>query len=357
MKAALLDELDTIAYLYRQSLYRDVCVRSGVLLESHFRDLYERAVSVMSADVLASHLARLARERAKENPKLRGEAADWSLVNLLVVCRHREVRVCLESLFPEALSHLDWKSLEWVAVTRNNAAHGDKSQTTEHDAWRCKVEVERCLRFFDQGVEPSAAFARAKVFPNFYDAITAATPLIAKELSGQPLIHLRLLGLTLSEAWGQTINQVVPALFRGEKGTRLHLDLAMLDSEWPELARLNKHWPLEARQSEEKILAQAPDVVKRSPAGFRIRLFKYRNHPTYHGFIANDNIVVGSTCRMLEGRAKGTNASYFGVRKGAGDLEQFLVDEMSAAWKEATHGETGAVVDVSSPGTEVKFVS
>ncbi len=39
MKAALLDELDTIAYLYRQSLYRDVCVRSGVLLESHLHCL------------------------------------------------------------------------------------------------------------------------------------------------------------------------------------------------------------------------------------------------------------------------------------------------------------------------------
>ena len=346
MKTSIANQLEDLAYHYRHGSFRDVCLHAGVLLEEQLRALYDRAVAALARDVVESHRAMVVDEA-----KLPVDSAKWSLGQLVRVCQRTDIRSQLEIQHPGAPSRMHWSSLEWVSELRNKAAHAGTYECTERDAWVCKMEAEYHVRLFDYEVDVPAIFARAKVFPNFYDALAVAVPLLTADLVVHPKARIRLLGLTLSQAWHTMVNHVIPTFRGGEHPICLQVDFAMLDPEWPGLASLDPLWPIEAQQAAAYIPRAAPEFVQAAPPGLRIRLFKYQHHPTYHGIIVNENVAIGSTCKIRDGRATGTGANYFGVRRESGDIETFLVEEMRDAWGAASHGETDAVLDVSSPGS------
>ena len=346
MKNSVADQLDDLGYHYRHGSYKEVCVRSGALIEGHLRELYLRAAQKMPPEAVAALISSLKDSGPGGTPE------KWTLGQLVRICQRSEVQAALHVEYPDVLKRIGWDSLQWVSGHRNKAAHDGDYAPTARDALLCKTEAERLILLFDDGAEPATPFARSVVYPSFYEAVGAAVPLLTQALATESTIRVRLLGLTLSQAWHSVANQLVPALKRRRDPVSLVVDLAMLDPDWPEVANLHPLWPTEARHSADYIPAAAPDFVRQAPPGLRVRLFQYRHMPTYHGLIVNGNIAIGSACKMKGGRATGTEARYFAVRAESGDLEQFLVEEMCDAWDEASHGDTGAVVDVSSPGTE-----
>ena len=345
MKSSVANHLEDLGYHYRHGSYKEVCVRAGALLENQLCDIYKCAAPMMSQEVALAHVASLKDSGLGTKPER------WSLGQLVRICQRSEVQVVLQEVYPHVIKRVGWDSLLWVAELRNKAAHGVEDTPSPHDALLAKSEAERFSWLFDDGIEPSVPFARAVVYPNFYDAVGAVVPLLSQALAAEPTIRIRVLGLTLSKAWHSVANQIMPTLRRRRNPPALLVDLAMLDPDWPEVRNLHPLWQAEARHAADYIPNAAPDFVRHAAPGLRMRLFKYRHTPTYHGLIVNSNIAIGSASTMKGGRATGAEARYFAVRREAGDLEQFLVEEMCDAWDEASGRDTAAVVDVSSPGT------
>lgn len=149
-----------------------------------------------------------------------------------------------------------------------------------------------------------------RIFPDFISAAVAMRDAILEALSRKQSVRIRALGMSMGHAWPFLSSVLLPVLQSQEQKV-VHLEVAMLDGHWDELARLNPYWAVRANAHHDEIVRFVEsNREKLLNKGWRVDIYRYRHVPNWHGILLDDDKLFLSTCSWKDDILMGAENQY-----------------------------------------------
>jgi hypothetical protein len=149
-----------------------------------------------------------------------------------------------------------------------------------------------------------------RVYSDFYEASNQIREEILSKLARKRHIRIRALGMSMDHAWRFLANTITP-LLDDDTDQKIELDIAILDSRWDELPKINQSWAALAESNYMEILRYLRDNAKSLAAkGWEITVHRYSYMPNWHGILIDSDSLFMSTCFWKNGKLTGAENQY-----------------------------------------------
>ncbi len=313
----------SLADLRAAGQHSELCLRTGIQLESFLHDLYLEARGTLGAAEKREHDLGM-KEAVSGRP-----SDHWSLGELTRVLFDSDLVSRLEVLYGQRSRELNPAVLDRIRFLRNEAAHGNPYRHTAEDADFALMHFQLVLRSFGKLRKKNELLRAANVVSSLSEAEPLLERMVTEVAATGEDLEIKLIALTLYQAWDLLIERLLPAARGAASSPRISIECCMIDPEWKRLAEFDPRWPRRSKQLLER-LGEDAEVLLQSNESVQIKL--YRNFPSIHGFLVNRRLLVGSLTRREQGRLTAAFAPYFVVTRGMGSLGEYLVAHYESWW-------------------------
>ncbi len=158
--------------------------------------------------------------------------------------------------------------------------------------------------------DAASAIPSPRSFLDFFAAQPLMREYIQRSLDRNAQVSIKGLGVTMQHAWPLLETMLLPVLDNG-RVRNVHVELAVLDPEWPDLNRLNASWKTRIQGNVDSIsLAQSILSTRLKDKSWRLELYKYRHMPNWHGFMIDEQYLFMGTCVWRDGVLTGGENRY-----------------------------------------------
>jgi hypothetical protein len=155
----------------------------------------------------------------------------------------------------------------------------------------CAILVEVLFEIQRYTIEHS----RPRSFDNFYDVSLHIEEQIQQRMKRTRKVQIRAIGMSMGHAW-PFLSEILRKLLDSNAGA-INLHLAIIDSQWNELAQVNPHWGQTADGNVARISTFAEANISRLlTSGSTITISRYAHMPNWHGVLLDDDVLFESTC-------------------------------------------------------------
>jgi hypothetical protein len=143
-------------------------------------------------------------------------------------------------------------------------------------------------------------------------------------------IHIRALGMSMGHAWQFLVGTLLPILLDNNK-QRVILEIAMLDSNWSELPKINPDWISRSAANLKEINRFIEDnKEKLTKKGWSIKVYTYDYVPNWHGILLDEDILFLSSCFWTGKKLSGGENQYELITPTEGASEQFKIRQFKS---------------------------
>lgn len=151
---------------------------------------------------------------------------------------------------------------------------------------------------------------QSQIYAEFFDAAQAMKSAIIEYAKRKRHVRIRALGMSMGHAWPFLINILQPLLDSNVQCS-INLEIAMLDSKWQQLEKINPNWKAKSETLYDEINRfSKANLEKLNAKQWHISVVVYSHMPNWHGILLDEELLFLSTCFWRDGKLTGAENQY-----------------------------------------------
>ena len=134
----------------------------------------------------------------------------------------------------------------------------------------------------------------------------------------------------MGHAWQFLVSTLLPILLDNNK-QKVVLEIAMLDSDWSELPKINPDWVSRSATHFKEITRFIEDNEEiLTKKGWEIKIYTYRYVPNWHGILVDKDMLFLGSCFWTGKKISGGENQYELITPTEGVSEQFKIKQFKS---------------------------